>query len=222
MLLCLKRLVAGMAGGDARCVEDNLVVLPKALEEPQGSTLAIAVRQRKLQYFGEGSVPVDRAEQPVLERVDGANKIGKCVRSVNQHRDATRRQTFPNAHRPWQRNGDVVAPTITGKCDRLVLNGAVIAIGNETVRDHRPAEKLDGGVLQSGGQRGQARSVRAIGQNPTLGEVGSLLDPATEGHAAPIEPSIDLRNGVGAILWMQERVRHRFRPPEILRPVQQT
>ena len=89
----------------ARRVEDNLVVLPKALEEAQGSTLTIAVRKRKSKYFAEGSVPVDRAEQPVLERVDGANKIGKCVRLVNQHRDATRRQTFPNAHRPWQRMG---------------------------------------------------------------------------------------------------------------------
>ena len=71
------------------------------------------------QYFAEGSVPVDGAEQPVLERVDGANEIGKYVRLVNQHRHATRRQTFPNAHRPWQANRDVVAPAITGKRDRL-------------------------------------------------------------------------------------------------------
>ena len=56
----------------ARRVKDDLVVLPKALEEPQGSALAIAVLRCKLQNFGEGSVPVDGAEQPVLERVDGA------------------------------------------------------------------------------------------------------------------------------------------------------
>ena len=79
-----------------------------------------------MQDFGEGSVPVDRAKQPVLERVDGANKIGKCVRSVNQHGGTAGGQTFPNAHRPWQLDGDVVAPTVTGKCDRLVLNGVIV------------------------------------------------------------------------------------------------
>ena len=68
----------------------------------QGSALAIAVLRCKLQNFGEGPVPVDGAEQPVLERVDGKNEISKCVRLVNQHRDATRRQTLPNAHRPWE------------------------------------------------------------------------------------------------------------------------
>ena len=165
-------------------------------------TLAIAVRKRKSKYFAEGSAPVDRAEQPVLEKVDGANKIGKCVRLVNQHRHATRRQTFPNAHRPWQANRDVVAPAISGKRDRLAVVGPIVAICHETVRDHRSAEKLDSGVLKPGGQRGQARSVRATGQNSTLREVRSLLDPATDGQATPIEPSIDLRNGVGAILRM--------------------
>ena len=91
-----------MVRGGARCVKDDLVVLPKALEEPQGSAIAVAVLRCKLQNFGQGSVPVDGAEQPVLERVDSANKISKFVRPVYQHRDATRRQTFPNAHRPWQ------------------------------------------------------------------------------------------------------------------------
>ena len=131
-------------------------------------TLTIAARKRKSKYFGEGSAPVDGAEQPVLEGVDGANKIGKCVRLVNQHRHATRRQTFPNAHHPWQTNRDLVAPAIAGKRDRLAVVGAIVAICDETVRDHRPAEKLDGGVLQPGGQRSQARSVRATGQNSTL------------------------------------------------------
>ena len=140
----------------SRCVKDYLVVSPKALEEAQGSTLAIAVRKRKSQYFAEGSVAVDRAEQPVLKRVDGEDEIRKFVRLVDQHRDTAGGQTFPNAHRPWQLDGDVVAPTFTGECDRLVLNVAVIAIGNETVRHHCPAEQFDGGVPQPGGQRGEA------------------------------------------------------------------
>ena len=130
-----------------RCVKDDLVVLPKALKETQGSVFVIAVLRCKLQNFGESSVSVDGAEQPVLKRVDGENEIGKCVRLVNQHRDATRRQTFPNAHRPWQSNRDVVAPTIAGKTDPLALVGAIVAVRNETVRDHCSAEKLDGSVL---------------------------------------------------------------------------
>src|SRR5512132_378327 len=89
-------LTVPMVRGGARCVKDDLVVLPKALEEPQGSAIAIAVPRCKLQKFGRGSVPVDGAEQPVLERVDSANKISKFVRPVYQHRDAA------NAHRPWQ------------------------------------------------------------------------------------------------------------------------
>ena len=129
---------------------------------------AIAARQCKSQYLGQGSLPVDGAEQPVLERVDGENEIGKCVRPVDQHRDAARRQTFPNAYRPWQRNRNVVAPTIADKCDRLALVGAIIAVRDEIVRDHCSAEKLDGGVLQPGGQRGQPRGVRAIRQDAAL------------------------------------------------------
>src|SRR5512132_2905479 len=89
-------LTVPMVRGGARCVKDDLVVLPKALEEPQGSAIAVAVPRCKLQNFGRGSVPVDGAEQPVLERVDSANKISKFVRPVYQHRDAA------NAHRPWQ------------------------------------------------------------------------------------------------------------------------
>ena len=72
-------------------------------------------------------------------RFDGANEIGKCVRSVNQHRDATRRQTLPNAHRPWQFNRNVVAPTFTGECDRLALIAAAIAVGDELCETIAPA-----------------------------------------------------------------------------------
>jgi hypothetical protein len=83
-------LTVPMVRGGARCVKDDLAVLPKALEEPQGSAIAVAVPRCKLQNFGQGSVPVDGAEQPVLERVDSANKISKFVRPVYQHRDAAR------------------------------------------------------------------------------------------------------------------------------------
>jgi hypothetical protein len=38
-------------------------------------------------------------------------------------------------------------PTIAGKTDPLALVGAIVAVRNETVRDHCSAEELDGSVL---------------------------------------------------------------------------
>ena len=84
----------------ARRVESNLVVSPKALEEPQGSTLATAVRQSKLQGFSEGSVPVDRAKQPVLEKVDGANEIGDRLISTATLPGGRRSRTDAGARPP--------------------------------------------------------------------------------------------------------------------------
>src|SRR5580658_4543083 len=59
----------------ARRVEDDLVVVPKALEETHGSTFVLTLPRRKLQNVGQRSLPVNGAEQPVLERVDGENEI---------------------------------------------------------------------------------------------------------------------------------------------------
>ena len=42
--------------------------------------------------------------------------------------------------------------------------------------------------------------------HPALSQVGRLLDPAAEGHAAALEPRIELRNGVGAIVGMEQCV----------------
>ena len=148
--LCLLLTVPKLCGG-ARRVKDDLVVLPQALEEIQGSALVVAVLDCKPQNFGERSVPIYGAEQPVLESINGENEIGERVRPVNQHRYATWRQTFPDAHRPRQCNGNVVAPTIASEGDRLTVTGAIVAVRAETVRDHCSAEEFDSGVLQPGG-----------------------------------------------------------------------
>src|SRR5512132_3484980 len=118
-------LTVPMVRGGARCVKDDLVVLPKALEEPQGSAIAVAVPRCKLQNFGRGSVPVDGAEQPVLERVDSANKISKFVRPVYQHRDAA------NAHRPWQWRCNLTSGNSAGE-------GALRHAGCSDCREGRP------------------------------------------------------------------------------------
>ena len=149
--LCLLLTVPKLCGS-ARRVKDDLVVLPQALEEPQGSALVVAVLDCKPQNFGERSFPIDGAEQLVLESINGENEIGERVRPVNQHRYATRRQTFPNAHRPRQCNGNVVGPTIAGKIDRLAVARAIVPVRDETVRDNCSAEELDGSVLLPWGQ----------------------------------------------------------------------
>src|SRR5205823_1097719 len=133
-------------------VKDDLVVLPKALEEIQSSALVVAALGCKLQNFGERSFPIDGAEQPVLESIDGENEIGERMRPVNQHRHATGRQTFPNAHCPWQRNRNVVTPTIASERDRLAVVRTIVPVRDETVRDYCSAEELDGGVLLPWGQ----------------------------------------------------------------------
>ena len=149
--MCLLLTVPKPCGG-ARRVKDDLVVLPQALEEPQGPALAVAVLRGNLQNFGQRSVAIDGAEQPVLESVNGENEIGECVRPVNQHRYAARRQTFPHAHRPWQRNWNVVAPTIAGERDRLAVVRAIVPVRDKTVPDDRSTEEFDGGVLLPGRQ----------------------------------------------------------------------
>src|SRR5216684_5579307 len=85
--LCLLLTVPKPCGG-ARRVKDDLVILPEALEEIQGSALVVAVLDCKPQNFGERSFPIDGTEQPVLESINGENEIGECMCPVNQHRDA--------------------------------------------------------------------------------------------------------------------------------------
>jgi hypothetical protein len=82
-----------------RCVKDDLVVPPQALEELQGP--ALVVLRFRLYNFGQRSLSVDGTEQPVFKSIDSANEIGKRMRPVDLHRDSTRGQTFPDAHRPW-------------------------------------------------------------------------------------------------------------------------
>ena len=77
--------------GDARGIKNDLVVSPQAFEETEDPAFCVARLRRKSQDFRQGSAPVDGAEQPVLEGIDGENEIGKRVRPVDQHRNAAGR-----------------------------------------------------------------------------------------------------------------------------------
>src|SRR5271163_4279447 len=138
------------------------------------------------------------------------------MRLVDQYGYATRRQTFPDAYRPGQLDRNIIAPTGPGEGDRLALVGAIVSVRDEIVRDHGSAKKLGDGVLRVRTQRGEPRGVRTLRQGAALGQIRRLLDPATKRHAAPIEPRIHFRDGIGAILGMKERIRHRFGSPEIV------
>jgi hypothetical protein len=112
----------------ARCVEHDLVVSPKALEEIQGSTFAFAALHCNSHDRGHGSIAINGGEQPVLKRIDGEDEIGECMRLVDQYGYATRGQTFPDAYRPGQPDRNIIAPTGPGEGDRLALVGAIVAV----------------------------------------------------------------------------------------------
>src|SRR5262249_10904552 len=102
----------GGARGAGR-VEDDLVVLPEPLEEVTGLPLVVWVALRDgLHDLAERALAVDRTQQPVLTRVDGANEVGERVRPIDQHRDAAWGQSVPDGHRPGQANRNVVSPAI--------------------------------------------------------------------------------------------------------------
>src|SRR5271156_4994809 len=68
----------------SRRIKDHLVVLPKLLEEIQRLVLAAAIYPCGLENCRKCSLPVNQAQQPVLESVDGTNEIGICMRLVDQ------------------------------------------------------------------------------------------------------------------------------------------
>src|SRR5215210_3858205 len=66
----LRRMVGGAR--DARRIEDDVVVLPESLEEVAGLPLLITAAVRHdLHDLADRALPIDRAEQSVLTRIDG-------------------------------------------------------------------------------------------------------------------------------------------------------
>jgi hypothetical protein len=62
--------------------------------------------------------------------------------------------------------------------------------------------------------------VRALSDRATARQVRRLLEPAAEGHAAAAEPGVQIRDAVRTIQRVQQRIRHRIRPAEVLAPAQ--
>ena len=61
--------------------------------------------------------------------------------------------------------------------------------------------------------------MRRVIDRPALRKVGRLLVPAPELEAATLEPIVNLRHGIGAILRVQQRVGERVGSCKVLRPL---
>ena len=115
-------------------------------------------------------------------------------------------------------NRNEAAPGVALECDGLGFAFAIVAIGDEAVPVHRSAQELDRRMLRARGKRCKASAVRRAVDRAALRKIGRLLVPAPEFEAAALEPVVNLRHGIGAILGVQQRVGERVGPREILRP----
>src|SRR5271168_9273 len=73
-------------------------------------------------------------------------------------------------------------------------------------------------MLRGRGKRCKASAMRRVIDCSTLRKVCRLLVPAPEFEAAALEPIVNLRHGIGAILGIEQCVSERVRPCEVLRP----
>ena len=102
------------------------------------------------------------------------------------------------------------APTIAEEVDRSIGIGSIVAVHDEVMPEHRSTQQLHCRVLLRRWKCSEARGMRDLRDHPALSQVGSLLDPAAEGHAAALEPRIELRHSVGAIVGMEQCVCERL------------
>ena len=72
----------------------------------------------------------------------------KRMRPVDQHGDAPGGHTLPHAHGPWHGNGNERAPAITDEVDQLVDPGAIVAVRDQVVSEHRSTEQFHRRVLE--------------------------------------------------------------------------
>src|SRR5215831_19791251 len=141
------------------------------------------------------------------------------MRRVDQNSRETGWRLVADAEGPRQTKWYPAAPRIAVESDGLALAGAVVAVGDEAVPRHRPAQQFDRGVLPWLRKRGETCGVWHPRDSPALRQIRSLLDPAPERQPAPLQPGVELRHGIGAILRVQQCVGERVRIGEILCPL---
>src|SRR3984885_3388569 len=134
-------------------------------------------------------------------------------------RTAAARRAILDGQRPGKPDRDETAPVAALECGGLGLALATVTVSDEAVPIHCSAQKLHRCMLDGRGKRRKPSVMRRAVDRPALRKVGRLLVPAPELEAAPLEPVVNLRHGIGAILWVQQRIGERVGSCKVLRPL---
>src|SRR6516164_3238432 len=198
-------------------VEYDLIVLPELLDKPAGLPIANCSRGVP-QYLADRAFAVDCGEDSLLNGIDGEGEVGVGVSPIDQdgHRAGGHPIAYAQGPRQTQRNAS--PPGVAVEPDRLALVQAIVAIGDEVVFGHGPTQQLDRSVLQWRRQRQETRGMRHPCDRPASRQIWSLLEPAPKAEATTLEPGIELRHGIGAILGVEQCVGERVGICEILCP----
>jgi hypothetical protein len=152
--------------------------MPEPFEQPAG---LVAHRLRSDPHdLCDRSAAIDCREDSVLSFMDRKGEVGVGVGPIDQDGHETGGHSVPDAQGPRQTRRNVFPPGITVERDRLAVAEAIVAIGDEVVLGHGPAQQLDRGVLQWRRKREQTSRMWRPRDCPALREIGSLLEPAPE------------------------------------------
>ena len=87
---------------------------------------------------------------------------------------------------------------------------------------HRASPQLEGCVLLSFRKCGQPAGVRRQRNRAALRQVGRLQMPSAEGQIVPVDELEQLRDGVGLVARIQQRIGERVGIPGVARSAKQT
>src|SRR5262249_31789338 len=105
----------------------------------------------------------------------------------DQHTGGPWREPITNTDRIWHPNGHIAEPRVTRKTDRLRSARVVVAVDDDTVANHRAAEKFDGGILLCQRELFQSGRLRDLCYHPTMSAVGGLSDPPRKRQTCPFD-----------------------------------
>jgi hypothetical protein len=92
-------------------------------------------------------VAVNCGEDSLVCRIDREGEVGVGVGPIDQDGHGTGGHPVLDAQGPRQTQRNAFPPGIAVEGDRLAVVEAIVAIGDEVVFGHGPAQQLDRGVL---------------------------------------------------------------------------
>src|SRR5579863_5560590 len=120
-------------------VEHDEVVLPEAFEK---LAARLVVHPGAAQNLANRTLAVDRLKDPLLRGVDEEREVGIDVGRIDEDGGDPARRSVLDGQRPGQAKGNEIKPGVALEGDRLGFKRAIVAIGDEAVPVHRPAQKL--------------------------------------------------------------------------------